>query len=225
VNPPEHPAPDRQSISHDELMALPILRYEGPICVVQSGEDLQHLAEDARHEHLVGFDTETRPSFKKGQNHPPSLVQIATAKMVYLIQIKRVDCAPVITAILNNTHIIKAGVSVAYDLAELGRLFPLQPANVVDLGEIARKNGLLQTGIRNLTGLFLHGRITKGARTSNWTKANLTESQRQYAATDAWISRELYLHFKQRGMIEAAAKADKSARAKSAPTHTPDNAH
>jgi ribonuclease D len=205
--PTDSAASERRSISHDELMALPILRYDGPICLVQSDQDLRHLSEDVHHEHLVGFDTETRPTFRKGQNHPPSLVQIATAKMVYLIQIKRVDCAEVLASILNNKRIIKAGVAIIYDLVELGKLFPIQPANVIDLGDVAKKNGLLQTGIRNLTGIFLNGRITKGARTSNWTRANLSVSQQQYAATDAWISRELYLCFKQRGFIEAAAKA------------------
>jgi ribonuclease D len=201
VNPAESPPSERRSISHDELMALPILRYQGPIRLVKSEDDLHHLAQDARHEHLVGFDTETRPTFKKGQSFPPSLVQIATAKMVYLIQVKRVDCARVLASILDNPHIVKAGVAITYDLAELGKLFPLQPAKVVDVGEVAKKHGLLQTGIRNLTGIFLNARITKGARTSNWTKANLTESQMRYAATDAWISRELYLCFQQRGLL------------------------
>jgi ribonuclease D len=213
VNPADSSTPERRSISHDELMALPILRYQGPICLVKSDDDLHHLAHDARHEHLVGFDTETRPTFKKGQSFPPCLVQVATAKMVYLIQIKRVNCAAVLAGILDNKHIIKAGVAITYDLAELGKLFPLQPANVVDLGDVARKHGMLQSGVRNLTGILLNARITKGARTSNWTKANLSESQMRYAATDAWISRELYLCFQQRGLLAHTSPVTATAHA------------
>jgi ribonuclease D len=175
-------------------MALPILRYDGPI-------HLNPTHTDFRHERIVGFDTETRPTFRKGQSHPPSLVQIATARAVYLFQLARPDCHHVIAELLANSHIVKAGIALNRDLKELGQSFPIEPVNVIELDAVAKRNGFAQTGVRNLAGMFLGGRITKGAQTSNWAAPHLTKAQQTYAATDAWVCRELYLQFEQRGLF------------------------
>ena len=82
----------------------------------------------------------------------------------------------------------------------------LQPANLIELDTVAKRNGYGQSGVRNLTGMFLSGRITKGAQTSNWAAPRLTKSQLQYAATDAWVCRELYLKFDKLGLLATPAK-------------------
>jgi ribonuclease D len=195
-HPPASPGPEaRRTISHEELMALPILKYTGPVQVVATQAELRSALQEIRRERVVGFDTETRPTFRKGQSHAPSLVQIATNRKVSLFQLARLDCSEVLAEILSHPRILKAGIALARDLSDLQKLFPFETANVVDLGEVAKKGGIQQTGLRNLAGLFLGGRVTKGARTSNWSVPELTPSQRIYAATDAWICRELYLRF------------------------------
>jgi len=191
----------RLSITHAELMALPILRYHGPIHVVKTAAELRAV----RHERVVGLDTETRPTFRKGQSHPPSLVQIATSRAVYLIQLAPVDCAQALAEIFGDAHIVKAGVALGRDLKELGRLFSHEPAGVVELDAVAKRRGYPQTGVRNLAGILLGGRITKGARTSNWAAPRLTESQLRYAATDAWVCRELYFRFEKLGLLSEPA--------------------
>ena len=192
------------AISHAELMALPIVRYDGPIHLNAPPADLHRAL---RHEHVVGFDTETRPTFRKGQSqHPPCLVQIATAHAVHLFQLARLDCSQVLTEIFANPDIRKVGVALVRDLADLKRLFPFEPANLLDLGDIVKRHGYTQSGVRNLTGLFLGARITKGARTTNWANVNLTTAQIRYAATDAWVCRELYLHFEKLGLLNLPAK-------------------
>jgi len=180
-------------------MQLPILRYRGPIHLVSRDTDLREL----RHESVVGFDTETRPTFRKGQSHPASLVQMATGKAVYLFQLAQLDSSRVLAETLANARIVKAGIALDRDLLELGKLFPVEPKNIVDLGTVAKKAGYEQTGVRNLTGLFLGGRITKSAQTSNWAQPHLTSSQLTYAATDAWVCRELYRRFEKLGLIES----------------------
>src|SRR5207247_871025 len=110
----------------------------------------------------------------KGQSHRPSLVQIATSRAAYLIQLARVDCSHALADILGDAHIVKAGIAVGRDIKDLGQMFPIVPANVVELDMIAKRRGYPQTGVRNLAGIFLGGRITKGARTSNWAQSNLT---------------------------------------------------
>jgi ribonuclease D len=195
---PTTAASRQPNITHAELMALPILRYHGPIHLNAPLADFQRAV---RHERVVGFDTETRPTFRKGQSHRPSVAQIAGSTAVYIFQLARLDSFDVLAELLANPHIVKAGIALDRDLIELKTLFPFEAKNVLDLGAVAQKAGYGQTGVRNLTGLFLKGRITKGAQTSNWAQPKLTSRQLTYAATDAWVCRELFLRFEGAGLL------------------------
>lgn len=186
-------------ISPGELLQLPLRHFTGPIHVIGTETDLESAHQDIRCERVVGLDTETPPAFRKGQSHRPTLVQIATANAVYLFQLRRMDFSKDLRTWLENPRLIKAGVALADDLRKLKELFPFTEQSVVDLGHVARRHGLKQTGVRNLAGIFLGFRITKGPRTSNWRRPVLTPAQTRYAATDAWVCRELYLRFEQLG--------------------------
>lgn len=189
------------TISHEEMMNLPIRRYEGEVCLVATPQDLEQALADLRQESVVGFDTETRPSFKKGEVHLPCLVQVATARAVYLFQLQQLDSFDVLAELLAAPRIVKSGVALANDLRQLKLLFAFSEQNVLDPGVVARRRGLRQTGLRNLAGIFLRCRIPKGARTSNWAAPRLSTAQITYAATDAWVCRELFLHFQTLGML------------------------
>jgi len=191
------PAELQRSISRDEVVALPIQRYEGETVVVASPAELERAREDFAQEQLVGIDTETRPAFRKGESYPPSLVQVATAKAVYLFQIQQMDCSSVLEALLNSESVVKAGVSLAYDLRQLKQVFPFEERAVVDVGWAAKRRGVEQTGVRNLAAMFLGFRIPKGAKTTNWSARRLSPQQLTYAATDAWVCRQLYLRFQE----------------------------
>jgi ribonuclease D len=180
---------------------LPIRRYEGSVNVVAGHPNLQHALQDILQESVVGFDTETRPAFRPGESYLPSLVQFATASAVYLLQVQQQDLFGAMREILSSEKIIKAGVSVADDLRNLKKMFEFDERWVVDLGEVAQRHGLKQTGVRNLAGIFLGTRIPKGAKTTNWAARHLTPQQITYAATDAWVCRELYLRFRELKMI------------------------
>jgi len=193
-----------QSISKEALANLPIRRYEGRISLVETAQELVEARADIRQERVVGLDTETRPSFKKGEVHLPCLVQAATARAVYLFQLTRLDVFPALVELLAKPEIVKTGVGLAYDLRQLKLVFPFNVESVLDLGVIARRRGLGQTGVRNLAGMFLGFRIPKGNRTSNWAAPRLSPAQINYAATDAWASRELYLCFEKEGLLQAA---------------------
>jgi ribonuclease D len=183
------------AISREEMMALPMRRYEGRVCVIATRSELHEALTDIQQEPVVGFDTETRPAFRKGERYDPSLVQVATAQAVYLFQLRRVDVIPGLADVLSEARVVKAGVAVGRDVQELKNLFAFAEKSVVDLGVVARRRGLEQTGVRNLAGIFLGCRVAKGSRTSNWAATTLTPAQINYAATDAWICRELYLRF------------------------------
>ena len=192
-----------RSISREDLAKLPIRRYEGRVCVVETREDLERAAADLRSEAIVGLDTETRPAFKKGESHPPALVQVATARAVWLFPLRRTECFPVLAALLSEPGTVKAGVSLADDLHALKQVFAFTEKNILDLGRAARRAGLAQTGVRNLAGLFLSFRIPKGTKTSNWAARELTPAQIAYAATDAWACRELTLRFLSLNLVRA----------------------
>ena len=202
------PNPDAMNarfISREDMANLPIRRFEGDIRIVLTPQDLDAAAADFRSENVVGLDTETRPSFRKGETYLPCLVQAATAHAVYIFQLARVDAFPILIEMLEDERIVKAGVALAHDLRALKQVFPFQAANVVELGTAARRAGLDQTGLRNLAGIFLGFRIPKGNRTSNWAARNLSPAQITYAATDAWACRELYLRFESVGLSPADA--------------------
>jgi len=192
------PTPEfSRSISREDVNRLPIRRYAGPIRLVATATDLQHAVEDILQESVVGFDTETRPAFKPGEVYLPSLVQFATASAVYLLQLQQQDLFDATRDVLSSPKVIKAGVSVADDVRALKKLFAVDERSLLDLGTVARRHGLKQTGVRNLAAIFLGARIPKGAKTTNWAARRLTPDQIVYAATDAWTCRELYLRFKE----------------------------
>ena len=188
------------SITKDEINALPIRRYEGEIVLVADAAALERAREDFSMERLVGFDTETRPAFKVGQKYPAALVQVATARAVYLFQLARMDCAAVLRELLQSQS-TKAGVGIGDDLKALRELFAFEPAAIADLGAIARRKGYERSSVRALAAMFLGFRIPKGTKTSNWAAPRLSPQQIAYAATDAWACRELYLRFETLGMV------------------------
>jgi len=190
-----------RSISREEMAALPIRRYEGEILLVEDARALAQAAEAIQREEVVGFDTETRPSFRPGESHPPALVQVATAGAVYLFPLLRLDCSAALAPLLSARGILKTGISLADDLKKLKASIAFTEAAVLDLGRVAQRHGLKQTGLRNLTGIFLGTRVPKGAKTTNWAAPRLSPQQITYAATDAWACRELYLRFRELGLI------------------------
>lgn len=189
------------TISREEVNALPIRRYEGVVHVVSAEADIASALKDILGETVVGFDTETRPAFRPGESYPPSLAQLATARAVYLFQVRHREVAQALAEVLGNEHVVKAGVGLADDLKALKKLIEFAEKSVVDLGAVAVRNGLKQTGVRNLTALFLAFRIPKGTKTSNWARPRLSSQQITYAATDAWACRELYVRFRTQGLI------------------------
>jgi len=200
-----------RSISREDMAKLAIRRYEGRVRLVASPEDLEEARSDLRQETIVGLDTETRPAFKKGESHLPCLVQAATARAVYLFQLRRTEVFPVVAELLADPRVVKAGVSLKDDMRALKQVFAFEEKNLLDLGLVARRSGLGQTGVRNLAGILLGFRIPKGTKTSNWAVPQLSAAQIAYAATDAWACRELYLRFQSLGLFAAKAPAESGA--------------
>jgi ribonuclease D len=192
---------DKNKLSKTEINSLPLRYYNGPIRIIQTAEQAKDACTILIKEKLLGFDTETRPAFNKGQSYLPSLLQLAGTKVVYLFQLSKCGLPDSITNLLSNVNIIKSGVAIDQDLIELQQILNFKPGGFIDLGDIARSNGLPHHGLRGLAAFLLNFRISKSVRTSNWSANQLTKKQIKYAATDAWLGRELYLKYKQINVI------------------------
>jgi ribonuclease D len=181
-------------ITKEEINALPLKAYEGPVTLVDKDRQMAQALGQLRKEKVLGFDTESRPSFKRGQNYPASLIQLAGEDHVWLFQIQKLKDLSGLWGILARRRPIKAGVAIADDIKKLQDIRNFKPAGFVEIADLSTQAGILNTGLRSLAGLLLKMRVSKRAQVSNWARSELTEVQIQYAATDAWVSRELYLH-------------------------------
>ena len=152
-------------------------------------------------EKILGFDTETRPAFKKGESYLPSLIQLAALDRVYIFQLKHIRSYEPIADILNDKKVLKAGIAVNDDIKKLNGIFSLGSSGFVELAEMASKAGIKNAGLRGLAALLFGFRISKQTKCSRWDAATLTHEQIVYAATDAWICRELYFALHGTGKI------------------------
>jgi ribonuclease D len=197
-------------LGSEEINALPLCHYGGRVRLVRSPDDLDEVRNDLTGESVLGFDTETRPTFHKGKVNTPSLVQLATAQAVYLIQLNFFAFSPPLAKILENPEQIKAGVAIRDDMKALGLLYSFTPAGLVDLGVLARSHKLPAQGLRTLAANFFGRRISKGPRCSNWSLTELSHRQIVYAATDAWMSRLIYLRMCELGLASGVRSNGKS---------------
>jgi len=181
-------------ITKEEINALPLNAYPGQVVIVDSDESLQACLDEVKRESVLGFDTESRPAFRKGESYPASLIQLGNKEKAWLFQIQKLNDLEPLWQLLADGRIIKAGVAIADDIKKLQDLLPFQPAGFVEIADLTQQAGILNTGLRSLAGLLLGFRISKRAQVSNWARSDLAEAQVQYAATDAWVSFLLYEH-------------------------------
>ncbi len=196
------PKPAKE-ITKAEINDLPMIAWEGPIEVLEDEASMARAAETLAREPHLGFDTETRPTFKKGQYYPPALIQLATADCVYLFRICKIKTLAPLRAILESETILKTGVAIKDDVKELQAMEAFEPAGFIEIADLTGKLGYRNKGLRALAALLLGGRISKAAQVSNWARPELDKKQVRYAATDAWISREIYI----RAQTEMAGEA------------------
>ncbi|MBM9538086.1 3'-5' exonuclease [Desulfobulbus alkaliphilus] len=183
-------------INRETINLLPLGHWQGPVHLIRSPEQIESMESPLARADLLGFDTETRPAFKRGQQFPPSLLQLATGEEVFLLQLRYTGLPRSIRTVLEDSAIIKVGVAPDHDLRALRAMEPFQPGGFIDLARLARDSGIRQRGLRGLAAAVCAVRISKTARTSNWSSDVLTPRQIRYAATDAWIGREIFLRLR-----------------------------
>lgn len=184
------------TITPEEINNLPLRTFQGETFVISESEKLPKILRDIQKHEVVGFDTETRPSFKKGQVYQVALLQLAIPGRAYLIRINHTGVTEEIAALFENPNVVKAGVGIRDDLKSLRKHREFEPASCLDLSNLAKQAGLQVESVKKLAGLLLGFRISKSAQTSNWEAPSFTQKQIEYAATDAWVCLELYMKLK-----------------------------
>jgi ribonuclease D len=180
-------------IERGQIEKLPAKLYCGEIIMLEDVDRAKSAIADLMGEKILGFDTESKPAFTKGEFYPPSLVQLATPSKVYLFRLTGGIDFALLKPILENGNIWKVGVAVQHDIQKLLKIDNFSPRAFYDLGEFSKRLGIIHTGLRNLAAIFLHVRISKLSQLTDWSREQLTPRQIRYAATDAWISLEIFL--------------------------------
>ena len=189
------------NICKDDINLLPLEKYEGSVVLVDRRDQLKGAFERINKEKFVGFDTETKPVFVKGETNEVSLLQIALPDAVYLIRIHQTGLGDEIIGFFENEQIQKLGVGLRDDLIFLRRIKEFTPAGFVELNELVNKINIEANGLRKLTAIILGFRISKNAQVSNWEAPVLNEKQIIYAATDAWVCLEMFKKLSELNLI------------------------
>ena len=188
-------------IPKEEIKNLPLMKFSGKIHLINTEAELFEAIKVLQNETFVGFDTETKPTFNKGEYNQTALIQLATLHNAYIIRVKELGISNILKNYLEDRDILKVGISIRDDLKELKKMRPFRPGGFIDLNDIAADLGITQIGMRSLTGIFLKGRVSKSQQTSNWESKELTTGQLSYASTDAWICAKIYTMLDQKGYL------------------------
>lgn len=180
------------TITNDQTAELPSAQFGGKIIVVTRDEQVSAMCRDLASHKVIGFDTETRPSFKAGVTNRVALLQLSTPTRCYLIRLCKMKLHNAILRILSNPDILKIGADVAGDLRSLHVLRNFNERGFVDLQHIASEWGIEEKSLRKMSAIVLGERVSKAQRLSNWEASVLTPQQMMYAATDAWVCIKIY---------------------------------
>ncbi len=181
-----------RELSKDEINALPLRAYHGPVAVVDQDEAVDEAVRSLKGA-VLGFDIEARPCFKRGENHPPALVQLCGPGLAVLFRIQKLSLPNGLWRLFEDPSVLKVGVGLQRDVKDLQSVHSFWPEGFVELTSLSAPLGIKAAGLRSLAANLLEFRIGKGAQTSNWEAPALSSGQIAYAATDAWVGREIYL--------------------------------
>lgn len=191
------------SISKEEINELPLGQFEGEIYLIDKPDQVEEAVDFLEDQRIIGFDTETKPSFKKGQFNPVSLLQLSTSDQAFLFRLNKIGFPDPLRNLLEKENLVKIGAAVHDDLKGLRKLTgSFYPHSFFDLNDELKKVGFHNVGVRNLSGMVLKIRISKTEQVSNWEADKLTEKQMRYAATDAWACLEVFNLLREEGYLD-----------------------
>jgi len=182
----------KENLDKSELNEYPVSVFSGEIIMVDNLSKLRKCVERLKSASLLGFDTETKPSFKKGRNNRVALLQLSDHRTAYLFRLNSIGLPGEIAELLADQSIIKAGVAISDDIAGLKKWRRFNDEGFVELQDYVKEFGIESSGLKKLSAIILGFRISKRQQVSNWEAPVLSDAQLSYAATDAWVCYEIY---------------------------------
>lgn len=181
-----------ETLTTDDLKNYEVSWFKGEIVVVEDLDTFRKAFRKISDSPVLGFDTETRPSFRKGRKNKVSLVQLANEDTACLFRINKIGIPSELADLLANPSVIKAGVAVHDDIRFLSNVKKFSPSGFIDLQKMVREFGIQSSGLKKLAAIVLGFKISKRQQVTDWEAADLTEAQKVYAATDAWVCHQIY---------------------------------
>lgn len=179
-------------ISKEELQQLPVQVFEGQVIVIDQPEQVSEAVAYLRKSRVLGVDTESRPSFKKGVHYPTALVQIADRKRCFLFRLTHIGMPQELAELFADPKICKVGLAFKDDINGLRRRHDFVPANCIDIQQMVPQYGLFDLGLQKLFAICFGRKISKAQQLTNWENTHLTPEQARYASTDAWATLLIY---------------------------------
>ncbi len=184
----------KNSITQAELDGLGYVSFPGKITVItEVGDAFYEAISYLRKQRVIGFDTETRPSFAPhAPRHEVALLQLSGPRKAFLFRINKLGMQQELCDILANPQIKKIGAAVLDDIRGLQRRHEFKAAGFVDLQKIVKDWGINDISVKKMAAIVLGKKVSKAQQLSNWEAETLTEAQQLYAATDAWVCVQMY---------------------------------
>lgn len=182
----------RRTITKDEISKLPKEGFRGKIVVVQSEGEAEQAVRFLNEQPIVGIDTETRPSFRKGQSYKVALLQVSARDICFLFRLNMIGMPEALVRFLENRAVKKIGLSLKDDFMALHKRVPFTPQAYIELQDYVKPFGIQDKSLQKIYAILFAMKISKSQRLSNWEADVLSEAQKMYAATDAWACYNIY---------------------------------
>jgi ribonuclease D len=182
----------QKEISKEAINELDVRQFEGEIRVVEDHATFRDAMNELRRYEVLGFDTETKPAFKKGVNHKISLIQVSNHNVAWLFRVNKIGVPPELKHFLEDEGTLKVGAGLLDDMRRLRQITKLQPGGFLDLQKYVEAFSIESKSLKKMVAIVLGYKISKSQQMSNWEAEDLTKQQQKYAATDAWACLEIY---------------------------------
>ena len=180
------------SIDKQDVNQMPQVTFHGRIHIIDSISQVKSAVTALRTSAIAGFDTETRPSFKRGEHHRVALLQLSTESDAFLIRLNKTGIPTPLKRYLEDPEIIKVGLSTIDDFHQLASICDIHPAGFVELQELVKRYNISDMILQKIYAILFQHKISKGQQLTNWENTTLTDAQQQYAAIDAWACLRIY---------------------------------
>lgn len=183
----------RASISKEEIGAIErIATFPGKIHLIEDEETATLALKALSDERVVGFDTESKPVFKRDEQAEVSLIQVSTLTNAYLFRVNKIGFTQELCDFITNPDVYKIGLSLHDDYKVMRRKMQLTPQGFVELQKLCPGYGIKDSGLQRIYAILFNERISKSQRVTNWKAKHLTDKQMGYAALDAYACLRIY---------------------------------